>query len=248
MKPFFMASLVALAAAGSAQAAIITQWDFEGDTLTPNSGTGTAILTGGTTGTFATGNGGGRGWNTATYAAQSEDSGMRGVSFLTSTLGFENITVSLDHRASGTASRWARFEYTTDGGTSWTPHSNNAGSLSPHDTFYSFNIDLGALSAVENNPNFGFRVVSIFSPLAFDQNASLADFGPNTAYMRANAQASYTPGGGVGTGNYGGGGSGGTWRFDNVTISGTAVPEPSSIALLTLVTCSGTVIRFRRAF
>lgn len=247
MKRFFMASLLALAAASSAQAAIITQWDFGTGTLTPNIGTGTANYVGGVAASgsgFATGVTG-SGWNTTTYAAQSAGSGTRGVLFLTSTVGFEDISVSLDHRASGTASRWARFEYTTDGGTSWTAHSNNAGGLSPHDTFYSFNIDLSSLTSVDNNPNFGFRVVSIFSPQAFDQNNSLAPFGANAAYMRANAGAVYSPSSSSATGDYG---ATGTWRFDNVTINGTAVvPEPSSMILLLAAGTAGLVVRRRRS-
>lgn len=244
MRQFFLAGLWALTLATMAPAAVITQWNFEGDTLTPSLGIGSASTTGGASSAFATGNGGGRGWNTSAYPLQSTASGTAGVSFFASTAGYQNITVSLDHRASGTASRWAQFEYTTDGGTTWSTHSNNGGGLSPHDNFYSFSIDLGALTVVDDNPNFGFRVVSIFSPLAFDQNASLADFAADTAYMRANAQASFIPGAGIGTGDYG---ANGTWRFDNVTISGSAVPEPGSIALVAMA-AFGVVIRRSRKF
>lgn len=69
--------------------------------------------------------------------------------------------------------------------------------------------------------------MSIFSPIAFNQNATLS-YDANTAYMRANAQALYQADGpGIGSGNYGAGGS---WRFDNVTVTG--VPAPGAIALL----------------
>lgn len=236
MKRFLMASLLTLAAAGSAPAAIITQWDFGTGTFSPNIGAGTTSYVGGVTASgsgFATGVSG-SGWNTTTYAAQGAGSGTRGVLFLTSTVGFEDITVSLDHRASGTASRWARFEYTTNGGTSWTPHSNNAGGLSPHDTFYSFNIDLSSLSSVENNPNFGFRVVSIFSPNAFSDGLG-NNFLANAAYHRARVSAGSVYG------------DSGTWRFDNVTINGTAVPEPGSMALIMAIGTVGLVVRSRRA-
>ncbi|MBX3435491.1 MAG: hypothetical protein KF847_19415 [Pirellulales bacterium] len=231
--PLF-AALMLLAPA--ARGDLVTQWTFEGDVTTPSTGAGTASLVG-VTATFATGNGGGRGWNTTSYAAQGVGSGTRGVEFMVSTAGYEHITLSFDHRASGTASRWAEVLYTADGGTSWTSAGNNGGGLSPHDNFYSFNFDLSSILGVNDNPLFGFRIVSIFSPQAFDQNASLADFAADTAYMRANAQASYTPGGGTGTGNYE---TGGTWRFDNVTINGTAiaaVPEASSFLFAGLVGC-----------
>lgn len=243
MRQFFLAGLWALTLANIAPAAVVTQWNFEGDTLTPSLGIGSASTTGGASSAFATGNGGGRGWNTSAYPLQSTASGTAGVSFFASTAGYQNITVSLDHRASGTASRWAQFEYTTDGGTTWSTHSNNGGGLTPHDNFYSFSIDLGALTVVDDNPSFGFRVVSIFSPQPFDQNGTLADFAANTAYMRANAQASFIPGGGTGSGDYG---ANGTWRFDNVTISGSVVPEPGSIALVTMAAVGVAVRRSRK--
>lgn len=213
----------------SVSADTVTQWTFEGDVTTPVLGLGSASLLGGTTATFAGGNGGGRGWNTSTYKAQGTGSGAAGVQFLTDTTGFENITLAFDQRASGTASRWAQVDYTLDGGANWvTGFWNNSGALSPHDTFYSFNVDFSSIAGADNNANFGFRIVSIFSPLAFDQNASLADFAGDTAYMRANAAASYTPGGGTTTGDYG---ASGTWRFDNVTVSGAVVPEPTVLSV-----------------
>lgn len=212
----------------AANAGILTQFTFEGDVTTPSTGAGSAALIGGITATFSAGNGVGSGWNTTGYAAQSTASGTRGVSFLVDTTSFTDITIDFDHRASGTASRWAQLDYTLNGGSTWTiGFWNNAGLLSPQDTFYPFTVDLTSISGANNNPGFGFRIVSIFSPLAFDQNATLQDFTANSAYMRANSNASYTAGGGTTTGDYG---TTGTWRFDNVTIN--AVPEPQSYALI----------------
>lgn len=231
--------------ASAASADVITQWTFEGDTTVASTGSGTASLVGGTTATFATGNGAGRGWNTTTYANQSTGSGTRGVSFLAGTSGFTNISLTFDHRASGTASRWAQVDYTLDGGLNWTTGFwNNAGGLSPHDTFYSFNVDFSSVTAAENNTGFGVRIMSIFSPLAFDQNSTLAEFGANSAYMRANSGAVYSPNTSSATGDYG---TSGTWRFDNVTINGiAAVPEPTSIALLSSVLVGAAFLRGRR--
>ncbi|HMP79694.1 MAG TPA: PEP-CTERM sorting domain-containing protein [Pirellulaceae bacterium] len=234
--------VILLAMPGALSADVITEWTFEGSVLTPSTGAGTASNVGGTSSTFATGNGGGIGWNTSTYPAQGNGSGTAGVQFLASTAGYKNITIDFDHRASGTASRWSQLQYTTDG-TNWNAFGDNAGGLSPHDTFYSFNFDLSSISGVNNNPNFGIRVVSIFSPLAFNQNASLS-YGPNAAYMRANAQAVYSPNPGSGTGDYG---TTGTWRFDNVKISGDqiVIPEPSALAVLGLISLAGLAIRRR---
>lgn len=241
MSPLRALPLLALLAL-PLQAAVITQWNFDSSSTTPSTGSGTANLVGGTTATFAGGNGGGFAWNTTTYAAQSAGSGTRGVEFFASTVGYEDITVSFDQRASGTGSRWAQIEYTTNGGSTWTVAQNNGGGLSPHDTFYTFNISLTSLAEVEKVAGFGIRITSIFSPVAFDQNATLGDFAADSAYQRANAQSGFEPGSGVGTGDYG---TAGTWRFDNVTISGTAVPEPSA-ALLGAVGILG-LLRRRRA-
>lgn len=220
----------------------LTQWTFEGDVTTPSIGLGTASLVGTTTATFAAGNLGGRGWNTSTYAAQSTGSGTAGVQFSASTVGFENISLAYDHRASGTSSRWSELQYTTNG-TTWTTFSNNAGSLSPHDTFYTVNVNLSSVPALNDNPNAGFRILSIFSQQAFDQNNTLSSFGANVAYMRANSAAVYSPSTSSATGDYA---PGGTWRFDNVTITGTAIPEPStSAALLGLFAIGAAALRRR---
>jgi len=222
-------------------ATTITQWDFDASTLVPSTGEGTAGLIGGTTEAFATGNPG-QGWNTRDYPGQSTGSGTAGVQFLVSSAGYENLTFSFDHRASGTASRWAQVDYTVDGGGTWTTGFwNNNGGLSPHDAFYSFSVDFSSVTAARNNPDFGVRVVSIFSPQAFNQNTTLS-YGANEAYMRANAQATFDGTPGVGTGNYA---TTGTWRFDNVTFSGTAIPAtfPTvSSPTSTLVTARSAVL------
>ncbi len=229
-------SLSALIAA-TAQGAVVTQWNFDSSSANASTGEGTASLIGGTTATFATGSGGtGFGWNTSTYKAQGTGSGEAGVQFLASTAqgsGYEAISLTFDHRSSGTNSRWAQVDYTLDGGATWvTNFWNNNGGLSPHDTFYSFTVDFSSVSGANNNAGFGVRVVSIFSPLAFNQNATLS-YGANEAYMRANSGATYAPIPSTSTSssNYG---ASGTWRFDNVTVNGTAIPAPGAIALLGL--------------
>jgi len=230
MKKLLSVALVFLAMGFTqVSASVVVQWNFDDDAITPSTGTGTAANVGETSSAFATGNGGGRGWNTSAYRAQSTASGTAGVQFLADMAGFQGIQFSFDHRSSGTGSRWAQIDYTLDGGTNWTTGFwNNSGGLSPHDTFYSFNVDFSSVVGANNNANFGVRIVSIFSPLAFSENTS-NNFGANSAYMRANAQAVYGSGPGSGTGTYG---VAGTWRFDNVTFAATAIPEPSSMLAL----------------
>ena len=236
MKTMISMMAVSAAIAAAANAAVVTQWTFEGDTTNPAFGAGSASLIGGTSATFATGTGSpaGRAWNTSTYKAQGTGSGEAGVQFLASTAsasgGFGGISVSFEHRASGTNSRWAQVDYTLDGGVTWvTGYWNNSGGLSPHDTFYTFTVDFSSVVGANNNAGFGFRIVSIFSPQAFDQSSTLGAYAANTAYMRANAGAVYSPLTSTATGDYG---TSGTWRFDNVTINGTAIPAPGALALL----------------
>jgi len=219
----------------TAQPVVITQWDFEGDVITPSIGSGTAANIGGTTFTFAAGNGGGRAWNTTTYPAQSTGSGTAGVEFMVSTLGYQNIVISWDHRSSGTGSRWYELRYTLNNGANWLSFDNNDGGLSPHDIFYPFTFDLSSIAGASDNPGFGIRIVSIFCPVAFNQNANIS-FGPNEAYMRSNAQATYPPEPGVGTGDYG---TAGTSRFDNVTFTGEEITGSTPVKLAVISVNNG---------
>jgi hypothetical protein len=216
----------------------ITEWTFAGTNNTtidggiaspePAVGTGTATLLGGTTATLAggtsgtcnTSDGSGCGWNTATYAAQSAENGIRGVQFAASTSGYENIVLTFAHRASGTASRYARLDYSLDGGTNWiTNFWTNTGGLSPSDNFYSFTVDFTSISGANDNPNFVVRIVSIFAPCDFVQNTTLS-YSANQAYMRANVEAQCQPHTTTNTGNYA---TSGTWRFDDVKFVGTQI-------------------------
>lgn len=191
----------------------ITQWDFENDVITPSVGSGTASLVGGTTATFANGVGGSpnRGWNTTNYPAQSTGSGTRGVEFAFSTTGYENITISYDQRASGTASRWFEILVSTDGGITYVKAYDNNGGTTPYDNFINFSFDLSAFSTdVEDAEDVRIRILSVFSPVPFSDGLN-NNFSANTAYHRSRV----TGGSGYG--------SGGTVRYDNVTITGEVI-------------------------
>lgn len=251
----FASLLVGLFVVTSVQgASTITQWTFNSGTdsststgtLTPYIGSGTVVTIGGVTSTYATGSSsdtdplsdGNSALNTATFQAQSTGSGTAGVQFMVSTVGFEDIILSFDHRASGTASRWAQLDYTLDGGTNWvTGFWNNAGGISPDSSFYNFSVDLSSIAGADDNALFGVRIVSIFSPNAFTENDNNS-YGADAAYQRSSATT-------TGSGTYG---TSGTWRFDLVTFSGNvaAVPEPSRMLLLSLGSF-GFLIRRRRA-
>jgi uncharacterized protein (TIGR03382 family) len=207
MKTVIM-TLSTLAVAGSAHAAVVTQWTFETQNTAPSTGTGSASLVGGTTATFATGFGGTGtfAWNTSTYAAQGTGDRTRGVEFLASTAGYENITLTWNERHSNTSANTVAVQVTTDG-TNWTevqvftftPAATGTG-----DTWYQRSVSLSA--AVANSAGFGFRVLAAFDPTAGQ-------------YLASRSTSSY--------------GTASTIRFDDVTISGDAiVPAPGAMALL----------------
>lgn len=221
------AILVAATLAASANAAIITQWNFnDGDgststgTTNPNIGAGFASLLGGVTATFANGNAGigssdpenadDAGWNLTTFAAQGAGSGTRGARFDVSTVGFQSIIVTWDNRHSNTFSKYVRFEYTTDGTNFSTAGIANGGvfeASSGGDTWYNNrSVDLTGVAGVANNANFGFRVVAIFAP-------------STSSYAASTSSSSYA--------------TTGTFRFDMVTVNG-IVPTPASAMLVSM--------------
>lgn len=216
----------ALLASGAAHAVTITQWNFNSSPADSSTGTGStaaavgtgsASLVGGVTATFASGDASGgssdpaivddSGWNLTTFAAQGTGSGTRGAQFLVSTAGYQDITVSYDLRHSNTSSAWEQVQVTTDGST-WTNVASFLGDKG--DTWFNGrSVDLSAVTAADDNASFGIRVLSMFAP-------------GTSSYLAASPTGSY--------------GTAGTWRFDMVTISGTAitaaVPEPSTYAML----------------
>lgn len=210
--------------ATTCSADIITQWNFnsavpDGLTTTgstiPNVGAGTASLVGGTTATFASGGGStdpgvdDTGWNTTTYATQGTGNKSRGVQFAVSTRGYKDITISWDQRHSNTSSRFVQFQYSLDGGSTFTDHT-----LFTHigggTWFNNQTVDLTSIAGANFNAQFAFRIVAAFDPAAGLYAASLPE---STATLYTDYATS------------------GTWRFDMVTVHGT-VPEPGTLALL----------------
>jgi MYXO-CTERM domain-containing protein len=224
----------------------ITQWNFNGDSATtvpggelsptPSLGLGFASLVGGVAAASSfgsgTANGGSSdpvnttpsnyGWQTTTYAAQGAESGLRGVQFHVSTLGFENIAVDWDQRHSNTSSRYLQFQYSIDG-VSFTSAGLAGDGIfvgAASDTWFNNRtVDLSSIAGVADNADFAFRIVAIFDP-------SLGN-----AYTASNPGSSYA--------------STGTYRFDMVTVDGTAIPTPGAAALLGLAGLTATRRRRR---
>ncbi len=240
---FSLASALFTAFTVSTQAQVtITQWNFNNitpgviSTATPTLGSGTLTLIGGVThpATGSSGTGSSDtaatnlGLQTTTYPAQSTASGSAGVQFNVSTSGFSaptytGLEVRFDLRLSNTAGRWFRLDYTTNGGSTWNLGTPTRLGIPANvgDTWFNLNaVTISDLAAL-NNSAFGFRVVSVFSPVAFIEANSSTNYLPNAAYEVArNTISSYS--------------GSGTWRFDMVTLS--AIPEPSTWALIGLGT------------
>lgn len=217
----FKHTLIAAALAittGTASADTLALWNFNDSNLAADAGAGTAAHVGGTTTSGFNSGGGssdpvqpGTGWSISTFAAQGTGDLTRGASFTVSTLGFENIGFSYDMRHSNTAAGHEVLQYSVDG-TNFvdlaTFATNNNGATQPL-WFNGRGADLSAVTAADNQAALTFRVVATFAP-------------GTGAYAASNTGASYNS-------------TGGTWRFDMVTVSGTplaAVPEPATTALL----------------
>jgi hypothetical protein len=217
---FKLVTIALLVSTTSWGQATIAQWNFNGPSATEVSGggssplvsvgVGTAELIGGTTATFASGNTTSGtletettsppnyGWNTTGYPAAGTGSKTAGVQFNVSTLGQAGIIFKFEQRHSNTSSNTYVAQYTTDrtaGSPIWvdaqtftfTPAATGTG-----DTWYNARTaDLSSVTALDNNPNVAFRVVSAFDPIVGDYVASRS------------------------TSTYGGG----TSRFDMVTIT-----------------------------
>jgi hypothetical protein len=200
----------------------IAQWNFNGPTAVdvPGGGAaplvavgaGTAELVGGTAGAFAAGNASvgtietepvatNFAWQTTGYAPAGTDNKIRGVQFNVSTVNQAGITFKFEQRLSNSASNTYVVLYTTDSEApipvwveaqtfTFTPAATGTG-----DTWYNARIvDLSGVTALDNNPYVAFKVVSAFDPIVGD-------------YVSARSTNVYSAG------------TGGTVRFDMVTVT-----------------------------
>ena len=203
---------------------VMAQWDFNStppDTntttgvTTPSIGTGTASLVGGVSQAFFGGsttdpaNSGSdnSGWSTTTYPAQGTGNKTAGVRFNVSTAGRQNISIRWDQRASNTGSKYVRLQYSTDG--SSFVDFPTATVIAVATAFEPKTNSLASFPAVNDNPNFAFRVVAEFESTAAGTT--------NQGYA------------GASSGTTNGYATSGTVRFDMMTVSGTPIITPPSI-------------------
>ena len=197
----------------------LARWTYNGNSVSsitpePNEGTGTAALIGDTTASFTDGSPGdpgqaatliNNGWNTTTYPAASANNKTAGVQFHVSTEGHQDIMATWEQRHSNTASKYARFRYSTDGtifidGPAITMVTTN-------NSFVFYSVNLSGVTDANNDPDFTFQIVTEFEDTATGSG--------NSSY--------------VGTaGNYS---AGGTIRFDLVSVYGNTLGTLSPIPL-----------------
>ncbi|GAB3896299.1 T9SS type A sorting domain-containing protein [Spirosoma agri] len=196
MKQFYIAILCLLATLSS-QGQIITQWNFNAGTTVPSTGSGAVTAIGGTTGAIASGTGSSdpattadQAYNLDNFPVQGTGSKTAGLDVQVSTVGKQNIKLSFDLRFSTAAANLATVQYSTDGGTTWVDFST-VSAAGGNNWVNSNTVDFSSVTALNNNANARFRIVSTF-----------------------NSGNTYVPAGG---GNYS---TVGTYRFDMVTVQG----------------------------
>ena len=218
MKKIFTFLAILLATMSFGQT--ISQWNFDNPTpataMLPTIGSGTFQTIGGvidnlsTAGLMPAGNPtavGNLGYSIKTFPVSATASGTAGFQFNVSTVGYTSpISISFDPRGSNTSSRFQQYEYSINGGTTWTVVSNNGGVLTNTFTatpMVTIELPLNA----SNKSGFAFRIVSIFNPSGTDYSAV--------------GYAATTPS------NYS---AAGAWRIDNFTVyTGTLSVNQNSI-------------------
>ncbi len=217
MKKVLVAALVVLAASASFAADTITLWTFEGDVTDPAIalvGSPSISLAPGVTATFAGGYPGaptgtsGRGYNTVPFAGLTVPITATNPEPKTRWVEFYAPTTGyLDIKVSY-AHRFSNTSPNTavfqyNAGSGWVDFASYTATAG--DTWYPQEFDLSGIAGVNDNPAFAFRVA--------------ADVDPGLGQYFAARPTSTV-------------GNSGTWRFDDVTVTGTLIPEPGSLIAL----------------
>ncbi len=157
------------------------------------------------------------GWN------NSAPNYTQGAEFVENTAGFTNLNLSFDWFDTTQGVGNMQIQYTLDASNA-TPTWINVGSdfVAPGNTFFSSTTPNISVAIPAGGADFAVQMVSV-RPILGDANFAayaLGDTSGGLDYANA-AGADYNN-------------SSGNWSFNNITISGTAVPEPTSASLLGL--------------
>ncbi|MFM7050943.1 MAG: lamin tail domain-containing protein, partial [Planctomycetota bacterium] len=186
---------------------VFARWDFNAVSTNASTGTGTSAELGVSTAAFSDGLGSAT--DPATGTADDARSisgfpagdGAGGIVFSASTVGRDLVVVSWDQYSDSRSSKYARFEYSTNGTTFTTAGLANGGvfTATTGNAWSGMRVvNLAGIAGVDNNPNFRFRIVAIFETTA--TGSGTAGFVPISGSY-ANTRE---------------------WQFDWVSVSGAA--------------------------
>jgi hypothetical protein len=229
-KTLIVAGASALLAA-SANAAVVTSWNFNAaNRAAVNARGSTAIAVGGTALGFATGSsldtagGTNRAMRIGNFNTATSASGRQGAQFRARTTGYDFISVSFAIAGDSRSSRWGQFQYSTNGGQSFTTLTLPSGGrfrVRADGTYSRVAFDLAFADGVGNSSDFRFRLLAVKDP------TSGRFIGANGTPMLGSA----------------------TWNVDRVLVTGTfngsnqTTPAPGAIALLAVAGAVGATRR-----
>ena len=150
----------------------------------------------------------------------------QGIELDTSTVGYQNIKFSFDWYATSQGIRDLQFQYNTNvnNAAGWTNFGGTSATgtyVAVSNDFYNapgnptITVNLSGILGVNNDANFGVRLVS-----AYDSTGNIAGYA-SAALTANNVTQAYNN-------------SSGNWRFDNLTVTGVTdpVPEPETYAMM----------------
>jgi hypothetical protein len=161
---------------------VITKWSFNNSDLSPSTGVGAVGAVGGVAAGFVNGVAGSSDRATINKAVSVKGAAgqFTGLQFAVSTVGKKEVKVFWDIAASGSASKYIRFQYTLDVTATvpvwvdYSPGLQDSPGVTPAAGLYVLDVadsnliqrsaDLSLVSGVENNAKFGFRVITAYAP------------------------------------------------------------------------------------
>jgi hypothetical protein len=191
---------------------VITRWNFNNSDLSASTGSGTVEAVGGVAAGFVNGVGGSsdRAMINKAVSVKGATGQFTGLQFAVSTVGKKEVKVFWDIAASGSASKYTRFQYTLDVTATppvwvdYTPALQDSPGVTPAGGLYVLDTadsnllqrsaDLSSVSGIENNAKFSFRVITANAP---GTSAIARADGTSAAYLTA-----------------------GTVKYDMVTVTG----------------------------
>ena len=210
---------------------VITRWNFNNSDLSASTGSGTVEAVGGVAAGFVNGVGGSSDRATINKAVSVKGATgqFTGLQFAVSTVGKKEVKVFWDIAASGSASKFTRFQYTLDVTATppvwvdYSPALQDSPGVAPVGGLYVLDVadstllqrsaDLSSVSGIENNAKFGFRVVTANAP---GTSAIARADGTSAAYSTV-----------------------GTVKYDMVTVTGTTLSQSPYVSWATAYGLTG---------